>query len=171
MWYGHEPFSENAQLMQNIEQYSNTGKPGRFIFRIDEWIQPAGCSHTDFGLESKTIRKKNFKKVFYHYLINIKEKLNIWPRYANMLGGQEVNITGPCYDENPFFLCKWGDSFDAPITIGETPIPMPENVSSVILGRCVQPVMYYNGILNLSLSLDGGKTFDWKAEYTIGNKT
>ena len=41
LWYGHRPFSENAQLMQSIAKYSNVGIPGRFIFRIDEWIQPA----------------------------------------------------------------------------------------------------------------------------------
>ena len=41
------PFSENAQLMQKMANYSNVGIPGRFIFRIDEWIQPAGCLDID----------------------------------------------------------------------------------------------------------------------------
>ena len=34
--------------MQNMPQYSNVDKPGRFIFRIDEWIQPAGCLNVEF---------------------------------------------------------------------------------------------------------------------------
>ena len=53
MWYGHKPFSENAQLMQVIDKYSNVDIPGRYIFRIDEWIQPAGCIDLiDFDQES-----------------------------------------------------------------------------------------------------------------------
>ena len=53
MWYGHKPFSENAQLMQVIDKYSNVDIPGRYIFRIDEWIQPAGCIDLlDFEQES-----------------------------------------------------------------------------------------------------------------------
>lgn len=51
MWYGHAPFSENAQLLQNMHLYSNVNRPGRFIFRVDEWIQPAGCSNHEFGEE------------------------------------------------------------------------------------------------------------------------
>lgn len=53
LWYGHKPFSENAQLMQSIADYSNVNTPGRYIYRIDEWIQPAGCLDIDFGQESK----------------------------------------------------------------------------------------------------------------------
>ena len=64
LWYGHRPFSENAQLMQDIEGYSNVQIPGRFIFRIDEWIQPAGCQDIDFDKESMGIRE-NF---FFFYL-------------------------------------------------------------------------------------------------------
>jgi hypothetical protein len=85
-----------------------------------------------------------------------------------MLGGQEVNITGPCLHNITYFKCKWGDSFDAPITIGEaTTINFD---FSEIRGRCVQPLIYHNGRLNLSISLDDGEKFEWKAEYTIGIK-
>jgi hypothetical protein len=38
--------------MPNISHHSNVGIPGRFIFRIDEWIQPAGCLNLDFDEES-----------------------------------------------------------------------------------------------------------------------
>jgi hypothetical protein len=83
-----------------------------------------------------------------------------------MLGGQEVNITGPCFGTTSFFYCKWGDSFDSPITIGET--TFFGELHSEIRGRCVQPIIYYNGRVNLSISLDEGKTYNWKAEYNIG---
>lgn len=85
-----------------------------------------------------------------------------------MLGGQEVNVTGPCFMDQTFFLCKWGDGFDAPVTIGETTF-LGHNHSDV-RGRCIQPTMYYNGRVNLSLSLDEGLTFEWKTEYNIGWK-
>ena len=83
-----------------------------------------------------------------------------------MLGGQEVNITGPCFGQNSFFYCKWGDGFDAPITIGETTFFGELHIE--IRGRCIQPIIYYNGRFNLSISLDEGKTYEWKAEFNIG---
>lgn len=83
-----------------------------------------------------------------------------------MLGGQEVNVTGPCFLDTTFFYCKWGDGFDAPITVGETTFYGANH--SDIRGRCVQPIIYYNGRVNLSISLDLGKTYEWKAEFSIG---
>ena len=53
MWYGIKPFSENAQLMPLVENHSNVDVPGRYIFRVDEWIQPGGCMDFNFGDESK----------------------------------------------------------------------------------------------------------------------
>jgi len=38
--------------MQSIAKYSNVQAPGRFIFRIDEWIQPGGCLEIDFNTDS-----------------------------------------------------------------------------------------------------------------------
>ena len=82
-----------------------------------------------------------------------------------MLGGQEVNITGPCFRISHFY-CKWGDGYKAQITLGETTI-LGTNMSQ-LRGRCVQPLIFHNGRLNLSVSLDNKKTFEWRAEYTIG---
>ena len=63
MWYGHKPFSENAQLMQVIDKYSNVDIRGRYIFRIDEWIQPAGCIDLlDFDQENFVFLSVLFKK-------------------------------------------------------------------------------------------------------------
>lgn len=158
--------------MQSIAKYSNVGIPGRFIFRIDEWIQPAGCLNIDFEEESKqNFYQLNLKYRFKHYIII--ENLRIWPRSGNMLGGQEVNITGPCLENIEYFHCKWGDWYNAPITIGEPtligdPLLSRNSFISRIRGRCIQPLLYYNGRLNLSISLDGGKTFDWRSEYAIG---
>ena len=99
-------------------------------------------------------------------MLNAEGTLQIWPKFGNMLGGAEINITGPCFDDNPWFYCKWGDDLDAQITIGE--IPLNNEVPNGLRARCIQPAMYFIGRLNLSISLDEGKTFAWKAEYTVG---
>jgi hypothetical protein len=85
-----------------------------------------------------------------------------------MLGGQEVNVTGPCFNGRTNFLCKWGDGYDAPVTIGEVTFYMMN--ASEIRGRCVMPTIYYNGRVNLSLSLDDGRSFAWKQEFNIGER-
>jgi hypothetical protein len=97
----------------------------------------------------------------------LQETLQLWPRNGNMLGGQEVNITGPCFNDKYEFLCKWGDGFDAAVTPGEV-VHLYSSLSK-IKGRCIQPHLFYNGRLNLSISLDGGKTFNWKTEFNIGS--
>ncbi len=38
--------------MQNIVKHSNVQVPGRYVFRIDEWIQPGGCLEIDYTTES-----------------------------------------------------------------------------------------------------------------------
>ncbi len=150
--------------------YSNIRQPGRFIFRIDEWIQPGGCNDIDsdlnFELESALQILIEFQILNNAINFDYLEKLEIWPRSGNMLGGQEVNITGPCFGRKTNFLCKWGDGYDAPITVGEVTFYMTN--ASEIRGRCVQPTIYYNGRVNLSLSLDDGQTFKWKQEFNIG---
>lgn len=90
----------------------------------------------------------------------------IWPRNGNMLGGTEVNITGPCFIEETFFLCKWGDGPESEISVGET--TFIEDHHTDIRGRCVQPTIFYNGRINLSISLDDGVTWDWKGEFNLG---
>ncbi len=49
--------------MQNLPLYSNCDEPGRFIFRIDEWIQPAGCLNTEFGEEISEESKFKIKTI------------------------------------------------------------------------------------------------------------
>ena len=89
-----------------------------------------------------------------------------------MLGGQEVNITGPCFGYHPdptsdYFVpfektyCRWGDDENAVQTMGE--------VITMLRARCVMPLMFFNGRINLWVSTDGARTFAWKAEFTVGN--
>jgi hypothetical protein len=39
------PYSNNPNAILNLNQNSNVNYRGRFIYRIDEWIQPAGCKN------------------------------------------------------------------------------------------------------------------------------
>jgi hypothetical protein len=50
------PLSSSVKVERRhtqIENRSNVDVPGRYIFRVDEWIQPGGCMNFDFGDESK----------------------------------------------------------------------------------------------------------------------
>jgi hypothetical protein len=131
-----------------LNKKSNVDYKGRFIFRIDEWVQPAGCGN-EYANES----------VF------------IWPRFGNMLGGQEVNVTGPCFGVHPIAdsdefipfedtFCRWGDGPTAPVTRAE--------VITILRARCVVPQMFYTGRINLWVTTDNGQSYPWKAEFTVG---
>ena len=39
------PYSDNPRLITDLDQNSNVNYRGRYIFRVDEWIQPAGCKN------------------------------------------------------------------------------------------------------------------------------
>ena len=39
------PYSNNPKHIMGMNKKSNVDYKGRFIFRIDEWIQPAGCGN------------------------------------------------------------------------------------------------------------------------------
>lgn len=41
-------------------------------------------------------------------------------------------------------------------------------VITMLRARCVMPRIYFNGRINLWVSIDGARTFKWKAEFTIG---
>jgi hypothetical protein len=76
--------------MQSIAKYSNVQAPGRFIFRIDEWIQPGGCLEIDFNTESEACFLKenliivsNFIAVSKRKSSNLAKKRN----YARWSGG------------------------------------------------------------------------------------
>lgn len=130
-----------------MDQKSNVNHRGRFIYRVDEWIQPAGCNNEYSN-----------------------GTLFIWPRFGNMLGGQEVNITGPCFgyhpdptsdDFKPYerTFCRWGDDLDSIVTMAE--------VITMLRARCVMPQMWFNGRINLWISIDNGISYEWKAEFTV----
>ncbi|KAI3389375.1 hypothetical protein SNEBB_001005 [Seison nebaliae] len=135
LWVPMEPWSR-SRFTKSVAEGSNVNFPGRYIFRVDEWIQPGGC------MEGAT-----------------SGELHMWPLFGNMLGGSEVNITGPCFNQVRKLLCKWGDDRNAPVTAGE--------VRSSLRARCVSPTLFFQGRLNLSISMDEGRTYTWNAIYTI----
>ena len=55
--------------MQSIANFSNIGVPGRYIFRIDEWIQPAGCLDVQFDYQS--IYSISNDSIEFFYILNI----------------------------------------------------------------------------------------------------
>ena len=39
------PYSDNPTRIIDLHHNSNVNYRGRYIFRVDEWIQPAGCKN------------------------------------------------------------------------------------------------------------------------------
>jgi hypothetical protein len=39
------PYSNNPKEILKLHESSNVNYRGRFIYRVDEWIQPAGCKN------------------------------------------------------------------------------------------------------------------------------
>ncbi len=39
------PYSNNPREILKLHENSNVNYRGRYIYRIDEWIQPAGCKN------------------------------------------------------------------------------------------------------------------------------
>uniref|UniRef100_A0AC35TMA4 AMOP domain-containing protein n=1 Tax=Rhabditophanes sp. KR3021 TaxID=114890 RepID=A0AC35TMA4_9BILA len=65
------PYSGEGRILK-LQEFSNVGVPGRWIYRIDEQIIPGGCSNESVGIMTTS------------------------PIAASMIGGMLVNVSGPC---------------------------------------------------------------------------
>lgn len=73
-----------------------------------------------------------------------------------MLGGQVVNITGPCFDPNERILC----TFDTESVVG--------HVIDRNRAICVQPFLLAQGYIRFQISI-GTERFKWRGLYFVGN--
>ncbi|XP_019636956.1 PREDICTED: sushi domain-containing protein 2-like [Branchiostoma belcheri] len=72
----------------DVETTSNVNLPGRWIFRIDSYIEEGGC--------------------------NADASIRLCPFFGTMLGGTKVGISGPCFDEYMDIRCKFGANDPVP---------------------------------------------------------
>ncbi|GAU98628.1 hypothetical protein RvY_09748 [Ramazzottius varieornatus] len=125
------PFSRDTRLAQ-IDERSNIDYMGRYIFRIDEIIQPAGCVE---GV---------YQGIAYAA-----------PSGGSMLGGDMVNVTGPCFLPNSQIRCKFGQY--------ET----QGSYINPVQAKCPTPTMFEAGWREFGVSVDGGRTYNFRGEFFV----
>lgn len=65
------PYSGEGRVLK-LQEFSNVGVPGRWLYRVDEQIITGGCSNESIGFMTTA------------------------PIAASMIGGVLVNVSGPC---------------------------------------------------------------------------
>ena len=95
--------------------------------------------------------------LLFNAILSTAEPLNlvISPIAATCLGGTLVAIAGPCFEDNSNLTCKFGDV----ITQGV--------VASPLTSYCVTPMLYQFGRMMLQVSLDGGVSYPYDANFTL----
>ena len=72
-----------------------------------------------------------------------------------MLGGNLVNISGPCFGPNTLVKCRFYDREVAGV------------VRDSNTAFCVQPRLFATGYVDIAVSLDGGPYY-WKGQFYVG---
>ena len=148
---------------------------GRYIFRIDEIIQPAGCVE---GVYRKFLFPPRFLQSLHYDLsdkgscnsgvwcqVNWLTKMNLTegvayaaPSGGSMLGGDMVNVTGPCFLPNSQIRCKFGQYETQGTYINP------------VQAKCPTPSMFEAGWREFGVSVDGGRTYNFRGEFFVGQQ-
>ncbi|XP_030370476.1 protein mesh isoform X2 [Scaptodrosophila lebanonensis] len=131
--YEYNPYSQNMVIRDLANRGWANGFPGRHIFRIDEQILIGSCNK---DIDAALL------------------PLTFAPESGNMLGGQVVNITGPCFDPDIRVTCH----FDTESVLGHY-----VDRNRVI---CVQPFLKAEGYIRFQISL-GTQRFKWRGKYFV----
>lgn len=118
-----------------ISDSSNSDVRGRYIFRIDgiyDSLKVGGCNNESQGA------------------------LQVFPNFGGMLGGEQLNVSGPCFQPSDRIRCR----FDDIETVGE--------YVGLQRARCVAPTNLFRiGIVELSVSINDSPFGYWKTDYTV----
>jgi len=131
--YPYTPYSQTMYIRDLTSTGMANGFPGRHMFRIDEKILAGNCRHELYG--------SNLPLVFA-------------PEQGNMLGGNLVNISGPCFGPNTLVKCRFYDR------------EVEGVVRDTNTAFCVQPRLFATGYIDIAVSLDGGPYY-WKGQYYV----
>jgi len=83
----------------------------------------------------------------------------VGPTFGPMLGGLEVTVSGPCFDQLPNtskVVCIFND------------IQTPAKIIDATRAQCILPMLLKTGRIQLALSVDGGRTRSHTGVYTLG---
>ncbi|CAH3193578.1 unnamed protein product [Porites evermanni] len=128
--YFNIPGSRTSQVL-DLPNKSNVGVSGRWMFRIDNAkIEAAGC--------------------------NTKGSLVVSPQSVMMLGGDNILLSGPCFQPSHHIICQFADG---KLSNGSY---IDENRAS-----CTVPMLNITGRLSIKLSVNGGASFNFQGNLTI----
>lgn len=81
------------------------------------------------------------------------------PSGGTMLGGEMVNVTGPCFLPTSQIRCKFGQYETLGIYLNP------------VQAKCVTPMMFEAGWREFGVSVDGGRTYNFRGEFFVGKLT
>ncbi|XP_041357710.1 sushi domain-containing protein 2-like [Gigantopelta aegis] len=112
---------------------------GRYVFDLSgQQIRRGGCIPTELAGDNL---------------------LEFYPKFASLLGGQMLNISGTCIPAQASVKCKFGSDPHTTVTEGI--------VVNSMLARCPVPRLSQRGATEITFSVDGGRTFRHKSTITI----
>jgi len=133
MAYEYKPYSQNMFIRDLPSTGNANGVPGRHIFRIDEKVLPGVCIRDLIGT--------NLPLVFA-------------PENGNMLGGTQVNLTGPCFQPGERITCRFNTRDSEGIVINENK------------ATCIMPWVDAEGWVDFEVSINGGP-FLWTGKFFV----
>ena len=98
-----------------------------------------------FQVDGETVKNRDCKS---------KRGLVLSPRSGIELGGTEIFIGGPCYSLKSEIVCRFNKTL---VTSGVYVNPE--------IAYCITPPLYVAGRIQVELSLDGGKTFNYNGTF------
>ncbi|OQR73326.1 extracellular domains-containing protein [Tropilaelaps mercedesae] len=128
--YEFFPYSQQPRVSQITEGGGEEMK-GRYIFQINEEIYTGTCINWELD----------------PHLIKQRPRLSFFPKYANMLGGTMINVTGPCFPERAKIECQFQD-----MSGGRFPAIYRDRHHA----SCYMPPVFYHGYVDLTVTVDGG---------------
>lgn len=79
------------------------------------------------------------------------------PRAVIMLGGNNIFVSGPCYQPSDVIVCEFPGGKRS-----------NGNYISNIRASCTVPMVFVTGRLSFKMSVNGGTSFDFQGFVTVG---
>ncbi|XP_064481211.1 protein mesh-like isoform X2 [Ornithodoros turicata] len=129
--YEFLPYSQEPRV-KNMHQHGNgNGLPGRYIFEVEEEIWHGTCLRLDLVPK----------------LVTSRPRLTFFPRYATMLGGTLINVTGPCLLPDDKIECQFQDMS------GQR---FPAIYRDANHATCLMPPVFFHGYVDITVSVGRG---------------
>ncbi|XP_052245038.1 sushi domain-containing protein 2-like isoform X2 [Dreissena polymorpha] len=112
--------------LQNLKNRQSSDIVGRYVFKISPGrVVRAGCSTDSYS-----------------------DQLSIYPTFAGMFGGKMIDVSGPCFEKNQPYRCRFGQGTDESNATYISPIRV----------RCMVPRLMVRDNITVSL-IGNGKTY------------